>query len=531
MLKGIAILFALSFLAACSQPPADTAMTLNRGNGSEIKSLDPHYIDMVSEAAVLGDILIGLTTEDAAGNPIPGAALEWHTSEDGLTWIFKLRDHVWSDGVPVTAHDFIYAFRRLLDPKRGAGYAYNLWVIKNARSVNNGEKIATELGAHAIDDKTLVISLEHPAPYLLELLMHQTANPLPRHKVEALGDAWSKPVNYVGNGPYLPKSWVPNDYLKLVKNQRFYDAKHVQIEVVNYFPTQDSQASLKQMRAGELDTQSNLPATEIIWLRKHMPKALQMGDYMGTSYLTINMRRKPFNDRRVREALSLAYNREVMNEKVLRFDETPAYSLVPPGVANYPGTAHLDFKNMPYSERLKKSQNLMRAAGYGPDKPLKISYHTASTPDNARVAAALQQMWQQIYVDIEIHRADAAVHYRNLQVGDFDIGSAGWIGDFNDASNFLDLLITGGGNNYSAYQNTVYDALLSKAQREPDAKLRGEIMVQAEQIALNDNAVIPTRFPKTQDLVQPYVKGWVSNLRNVNRTRWLWIDSSVPPER
>ncbi|HEY4123994.1 MAG TPA: ABC transporter substrate-binding protein, partial [Rhizomicrobium sp.] len=168
-------------------------MTLNRGNGGEVKSLDPHYIDLTTEANVLGDLLTGLVTENAAGGPMPGAATSWETSADGKTWTFHLRDEVWSDGVPVTSHDFVYAMRRLLEPTRAAPYAYNIWVIKNAHDVNIGKLPGTALGVEAPDDKTLIIQLEHPAPYLLELLMHQTAYPVPRHVLEVKGDAWSRP--------------------------------------------------------------------------------------------------------------------------------------------------------------------------------------------------------------------------------------------------------------------------------------------------------------------------------------------------
>ncbi|HEV2563220.1 MAG TPA: peptide ABC transporter substrate-binding protein [Rhizomicrobium sp.] len=235
-LRVFAVL-ATAMLMACS-PSSGTksAMTLNRGNGGEVKSLDPDYIDGTWEANVVGDILMGLVTEDAAAQPIPGAATSWEVSPDGKTWTFHIRNHLWSDGVPVTAQDFVYSYQRLLNPKLAAPYAYNLWVIKNARGVNSGALPPSALGVHAPDDKTLVLELEHPAPYLPELLMHQTAYPVPRHVVEVKGDAWAKPENYVGNGAYVPKEWIPNDHLTLVKNPKFYDAAHVRIETVNYFP-------------------------------------------------------------------------------------------------------------------------------------------------------------------------------------------------------------------------------------------------------------------------------------------------------
>lgn len=530
--KVLAVAGMALLAVSCSEPrQAAGPMTLNRGNGTEIKSLDPHYIDLTSESNVEGDILTGLTTEDAAGHPIPGAATSWEVSPDGKTWTFRLRDEVWSDGVPVTAHDFVYAFRRLLEPGRAAPYAYNIWLIKNARQVNAGKLPPEALGAKAPDDKTLVLHLEHPAPYLPELLTHQTFYPVPKHVVEVKGDDWAKPENFVGNGAYLPKRWIPNDRLTLVKNPLFYDAKNVKIEVVNYYPSQDTQAALKQMRAGELDTQTPLPATEIIWLRKRMPHTLQMADYLGVSYITFNMKRKPFGDPRVREALSLAFDREAINNKVLRFGERSAYSFVPPGTANYPGTAHLRFRSLPMDKRIARAQQLMKEAGFGPTRHLHTTYQTSNDPDNARVAAALQQMWRNIYVDIDIVRTDTQIHYKNLQVHQFNLAGGSWIADFNDASNFLDLLRSDSGNNYGQYRNATFDALMDKAQQEPDAEKRGQLLNAAEQIVLDDNAILPWRFRKTQDLVQPYVRNWIPNLRNFNRTRWLWIDPTIKPER
>ncbi|HUJ02878.1 MAG TPA: peptide ABC transporter substrate-binding protein [Rhizomicrobium sp.] len=524
-LRALAALLAV-FLAACSEsPPPGHVMTLNRGNAAEVKSLDPDYIDGTWEANVVGDILTGLVTEDAAGQPIPGAATSWEVSADGKTWTFHLRKGaVWSDGAPVTAEDFVYSYRRLLNPKMAAPYAYNLWVIKNAEEVNSGKLPPEALGARAADDKTLVLTLEHPAPYLPQLLMHQTAYPVPRHIVMKLGDAWAQVKNFVGNGAYLPKEWIPNDHLTLVKNPKFYDAAHVRIQVVNYYPTQDSEAALRRLRAGELDLQSSIPAAEIVWLRKNMAQDLRMVDYLATNYLIVNCKRPPFDDKRVREAISLAYNREAVVDKIMRLGEKPAYSFVPPHMANYPGTARLDFEALSYPDRIARAQSLMRAAGYGPNHPLHTTYSTAADPNDTLVAPALQSMLKQIYIDADIVQVDTAVHYKNLQQHQFNIAGASWIADFDDATNFLDLLRTGSGNNYGQWSNPKYDALMDEAEQQPDAQKRGQILNQAEQLALDDYAIVPINFRKTRNIVQPYVKGWISNQRDFNRTRWLWIE-------
>jgi len=524
--RPVRILLALMLaivIAACSPAAPHRGMTLNRGNGGEPASLDPHFIDLTLEANIVGDLLVGLVTEDRAGNPIPGAAVSWETSKDGLTWTFHLRRHLWSDGVPVTSQDFIYAWRRILDPRTGAKYGYNLWVFKNAEAISNGKLPPSALGADAANDDTLVLQLEHPAPYLPQLLMHQTTLPLPRHALFKYGAAWSTPEHYVSNGAYVLKEWYPNDHITLVKNPLFYDAAHVRVDTVNYFPTGDTEAALRRLRAGELDIQNPLPAYEIGWMRAHIPSALQVAPYLGVSYLTMNETRAPFGDRRVREAVNLAVSRERIASRVYKLGELPAYSMVPPGTANFPGHAALDFKAMPYDARVAKAQALMREAGYGPKNRARITYETTGDPDTKRSAAALQSMLKPIYMDVDIAQVDIQIHFANMQQHDFDIAGATWIADFDDATNFLDLLRSDSGLNYGSYKNPAYDALLNKAQLETDAKARGELLDRAEQMALDDYPWVPVRFLVTRDLVQPSVKGWVANIRDVNHTRWLWI--------
>ena len=526
---------ALVSLAACS--PSDNSQTVHspdylvRGNGAEIKSLDPHYIDGQWEANVVGDALVGLTTDGPDGKPIPGAATSWETSPDGKTWTFHMREHVWSDGVPVTAHDFVYAWRRILEPARGAPYAYYLWLVQNAHEISDGKLPPAALGVSAPDDRTLVVHLVHPAPYMLEYLLHQAVFPVPRHVVEKLGNAWAKPQNYVANGPYIPKEWIANDHVTLVKNPRFYDARNVRIRTIIYKPTQDAQAALEWIRSGALDTQNLLASSEIGWMRKHIPHALQINVYLGLGYITPNFRRKPFDDVRVREAIALTMNREVVTRNILRLGMPVAYSIVPPGVANYPGGAKLWFRSLPYEQRVARAQQLMRAAGYGPANVLHTTYSTIPSPDAKRSAAVLQALLRQIYIDIAIDQTDTQIFYKKLQEGQFDIASSAWIGDFDDATTFLDLLRSDSGNNYGGYKSVKFDALMKAADNAADLKVRGEYLKQAEQTALDDYAILPSLFQVTQDIVEPYVKGWIPNVRDFNRSRWLWIDPQTRPER
>jgi oligopeptide transport system substrate-binding protein len=511
-------------LAAACSPAAPDGPYLNRGNGGEIKSLDPQFIDGQWESNIMGDLMMGLATEDAAGRPIPGAAQSWTLSADGKTWTFHIRNHRWSDGVPVTAQDFVFAWRRLLDPKTAAPYAYNMWVVKNAEKVSAGALPPSALGVRAPDDKTLVVELEHPAAYLPELLMHQTAFPIPRHTYLKYGNAWSRPRNDVSNGAYKIGEWVPNDHVTLVKNPLFYDAAHVKIQTVRYFNTPDAQGALIRFRGHELDTQNPYPAAQIGWLRANAPNTIKSVPYLGVDYIVANFKRKAFQDIRMREALSLAYNREAVAYKIRRVGERPAYNMIPPGVANFPNTASLDFKSMPYAARIEKARALMREMGYGPAHHFHLVYATSTNPDQRRAAAVVQQMFQQIYIDMTISSVEIAQHLQRMQQHDFDIANAAWIADFNDASNFLDLLRTTADNNYGGYSNPKFDALMDKAQHTVDLKERGQLMEQAESLALREYAWLPCYFLLTMDIVQPWVKGWIPNIRGFNRTRWLSID-------
>ena len=510
--------------ANASGPGAQGEVTLRRGNGGEPASLDPHFVTAANEDAIISDMLVGLTTQDAKGIAIPGAAERWDTSADGKTWTFHMRDHQWSDGKPVTANDFVYAWRRVLDPSTAAPYASILYAFKNAQAINSGKMPPTELGARAIDDRTLEVQLEHPVPYLLQLVGHATAYPVPSHVVESLGRDWTKPGSYVGNGPYVLAEWFPNDHITLAKNSRFYDGANVKIDQVQFLPITDPDAGLRRFRAGELDVQDTIPPTQIGFVESTMGSMFHKEIYLANGWLTFNMTRKPFDDIRVREALNLSYDRETMAYKVVNIGQPPAYSLLPPGIANYPGGVEFDFKNTPYPERLKRAQELMQQAGFGPGKPLRTTMTTGPSPETRRIAAAVQEIWRNIYVEAEIVQTDPQVYSSNLRAGNFDIAGYGWVADYNDARNFLFLFLSDNELNYGKYKNPAFDALINHSDQEQDLMKRGQLMAEAEAILLKDVPIIPNRFQVTLNLVQPHVKGWVTNVSNTNRTRWLSIE-------
>jgi len=513
-MRRLALLLLVAIPAMLCAVPGRAETVLNRGNGAEPESLDPAFAGSSMEINILGDMMVGLTTLDAAARPVPGIAERWDTSPDGLTWTFHLRQCRWSDGKPVTAENFVFAWRRLLEPKTAARGAQLLWVIRNARAVSAGQKPATALGVTAIGPSLLKISLEHPAPYLAELLTLPAALPLPPNPS-------FKPGAYVSNGPYLLKAWLPNDHITLVKNPSFYDAPSVKIDTVNYFPTSDSQAALRRLRAGELDMQTPLPTAEIAWLKANMPASLHIMPSLALAYIAINLRDPALADIRVRKALALVYDREAVADKVMKRGEKAAYSYVPPGIGAYRNGPQLDFKSMPYPARLAMAKRLMQEAGFGPFNKLTLTYLTPGNPDHKRLAAVFQAMARQIHVDVRITTADYALVLRSMRQGQYQLGYTSWLADFSDASNFLDQLRTAG--NYAGYRNAKFDAAMAAAEGESDAARRIQRLQAAERIALADLPWLPLRFLSQTEAVGPRVGGYVPNAWDFNRSRWLWM--------
>ncbi len=511
--------------------PASAAKILNRGNGAEPKGLDPHQASGDPENQILGDMFVGLYTEDAAGKAILGAAESVDTSPDGLTWTFKLRAHKWSDGVPVTAEDFVYGYRRILDPKIASEYANILYPIKNAEKVNKGTLPGDQLGVSAPDAKTFVITLEHPAPYLPEMLTHYTMFPIPKHVVEKAGMGWSKPGVMVSNGAYMLAERRPYDHIKLVKNPYFYDAVNVKIDEVYFYPTSDTLAALKRYRAGELDTLDRWPLTEHTWLKANIPNETRGYTGLRVQYDVFNMRRGPLVDKRVRLALGEAIDREQIQRDVyFGVYGVEAMTVVPPGMANVDRSATVPWAGKTMDERRAEARQMLAAAGFGPEHPLKLTYNFINTPDTKRLAVAMQNMWKQVGADIELNAKDFAVHYDLMKTGNFDISWSGWIFDYNDAQSVLFLFESSNtGLNYPGYKNPAYDEIMRKADNEKDAVVRGKLLGQAAGMLVNDVAVAPGCFQYIRPLVKSYVLNWENTPRGVNRTRWLDIGDKPGP--
>jgi oligopeptide transport system substrate-binding protein len=499
------------------------ATTLNIHNGGDPTSLDPQKVSGDWENRIEGSIFEGLVTEDPKDNPIPGQAESWTISPDGKVYTFKLRDGIkWSDGQPVTAGDFVFAFQRLMDPKTAANYAYLQFTIKNAEKINKGEITDfSQLGVKAIDDKTLEITLNEPTPYFLSALMHYTAYPLPKHVVEAKGDDWVKIGNIVTNGSYKPTEWVPGSHVTVVKSDQYWDAKNVKIDTVTFFTLEDQAAALKRYRAGEFDILTEFPADQYEWMKTNLPGQAHVVPFLGTYYYVVNATKPPFNDKRVRQALSMAVNREVIGPKILGTGELPMYSWVPPGTANYGEPAYVSWKDEPYGQKVEEAKKLLKEAGFGPDHPLKAQLRYNTNDNHKRIAAAIASMWKPLGVEIELYNTETKVHYDEMQRGKVEIGRAGWLADYNDPINFLNLLSTGVDMNYGRWSNPQYDALLKQGSAQTDLKKRAELFKQAEQLALDDSAAIPIYYYVSRSVVSPKIAGYEDNVQDIHRIRWL----------
>jgi len=528
---AIAVLAAAAGLAACQPQKVLRAacpagkLCLEAGNTSEPVSLDPPKTTGTWEDRIMGDTTIGLTQNDPEGRPIPGMATSWETTPDGLVWTFHLRKALWSDGVPLTANDFVFGLRRLMDPKTASEYAYLLYFIKNAQPVNEGKAPLSDLGARALDDHTLQLTLTHPVPYLPEVTKHQTFYPAPQHVIEKWGDAWAKPEHYVSNGPYTLTYWGFGDHVTVVKNPLFYDARSVCIDQINYYPTSDAIAAERRVRRGELDVNTDIQSNRIAFLRQpdQIPDYVRTHTYLGVAYLAFNSRDVPaFRDRRVRIALSMAIDREFITKKLLRGGQLAAYAFTPPDVANYHGPPPPVWSHWPLARRQAAARVLLAQAGYGPSHPLKVEIKHRNTPDPMLFMPAIQADWKQIGVTATLAQEEVQIAYQDYRIRDFQVADAAWIADFNDAMSFLGLEQSQtGAQNYGDYKNPAYDALLAKADNEPDIARRAAYLARAEAMMIGDAPVAPVYFYVNKNLVNPRVTGWVDNAIDWHRARYL----------
>jgi len=520
---GLALVLVGSLAAS-----AHAESVLRRGNGAEPTTLDPHKTDERVVSNILRDLFEGLVTTGPDGRIIPGAAESWTISDDGKIYTFKLRaDGRWSNGEPLTSEDFVYSLRRSLGSEAGGDVAANIAIIKNGIEVISKQLPPTDLGIEAPDAATVRMTLNNPAPYFLALLASDNkALPVHRATVEKFGADWIKPGHLVSNGAFSLAEWKPGEQLVLARNPNFHDAATVKLDKVIFYPIADSSEELKRFKAGQLDTTFEVPQEQVKWISLTQPKEFWNRPYLATYYYALNLTAEPFRGNpKLRQALTLAVNREALVNKVTRAGETPAYGLVPPWVAGY-RPQQLWFAKLTMSKRLELARRAFADAGYGPSEPLTLEILYNTSENNRMIANAVIAMWQEAFgagIRVTAVNTDRADYLKRRSSRTFQVVRAAWIGDYVDPTVFLNLLQSKAEppRNDSGYRNAKYDELLAKAAATISAAERNGLLEQAEKQLLEDLPIIPLYHFATKSLVSPKLQGWVFNIRDVHPSRFL----------
>jgi oligopeptide transport system substrate-binding protein len=509
--------------AATPAAPAGEQV-LHRGNGAEPETLDPAKSTGVTESNIQYEIFEGLTTYSPDGQVVPGVAEKWEVSDDGKTYTFHLRDSKWSNGDPVTAEDFAYAWRRVIDPATASDYAPIFDVIANAEQIRKGEeKDLTKLGVAATDPKTFTVTLAKSAPYFLGLVRHSSFLPVHKATVDKFGQDWTKPGNIVGNGAFTLSEWTPQASLTVVKNPNYYDAANVKLEKIVYYPTEDISEEFKRYRNGELQITYEVPSDQIGYIEANLKDEYEAKPYLGTYYYVVNTTRENGAKKEVREALALAIDRETIADKVTGGSFLPAYSWVPPGTPDY-ATQYVSFKDMPMAERIAKAKELLAGAGFTPEKPLKLELLYNTSENHKKIAVAIQDMWKQIGVDATLNNQEWQVYLDTRDNKQFDVARAAWIGDYADPVTFLDLFLSDAGvRNDAGYNNAEFDKLVKDSFGITDPKARMASLEKAEQMFLADLPIIPILHYKTKHMVSKKVAGWAYNNLDFHMGRYMSI--------
>ncbi|BED98567.1 peptide ABC transporter substrate-binding protein [Aeromonas dhakensis] len=512
----VAALFGGVNAAQAADVPAGTKLAevqqLVKGNGSEPATLDPHKTEGTVESNILRDLFEGLVSSGPKGEVLPAMAESWET-KDNKHFVFHLRKNAkWSNGDPVTAHDFEYAFKRAVDPKTASPYSWYLEIptIVNASDIIAGKKPSDTLGVKAVDDYTFEVQLEKAVPYFVSMLSHTTTYPVPKKVIEKFGDKWTQPGNMVSNGAYVLKDWVVNERVDVERNKNYWNDAKTVINKVTYLPIQSTNAELNRYLAGEVDLTYNMPIERFKQMKKDLPNEVKVSGYVGTYYYQYNFKKKPFDDVRVRTALSYAIDRNVIADKVMGKGETPGYTLVPDFVDGFKPVAPA-WSKLTQAERDAKAKELLTEAGFGPGKPLKFELLYNTDDNHKKVAVAVASMWKKLGVQVSLVNQEWKTYLETKKQGQFDVGRAGWIADYNEASSMLDLMQTTHGNNDGKYSNLAFDKLMNESRNQVDAEARNKLYVQAEEILAKDMPIAPIYQYVTSRMVKPYVGGYPAN--------------------
>jgi oligopeptide transport system substrate-binding protein len=522
-------------LGACSggERRVDTGNAtgvLHWGNGTEPQALDPHITTGMPEYHIQEALFEGLVTKDPATlGPVPGVAESWEVSDDGLIYRFHIRANArWSDGTPLTAEDFRWSWWRALQPKLANEYAYMMFTLKNAEAYVTG-KITdfSQVGIRVIDPLTLELELSAPTPYFLQLLDHHSYFPVPKHVIEKFGSAtdrftpWTQPENMVSNGSFKLVGWKMNKYVRVEKNPQYWDAAHVRLNAVVFYPTENISTEERMFRSGQLHYTNDTPIDKIPLYRDTRPDEIRLDLYLGTYFYALNVTRPALNDVRVRRALAMSIDRKTLVETVLKGINPPAYAVTPPGTLGYQPPKLFDFDP-------EAARKLLAEAGYPDGKgmpPLEILYNTHE--QHRKIAVAVQQMWKKyLNIDVTMVNQEWKVYLDTRDNMDYTIVRYSWIGDYVDPNTFLDMWLKGGGNNKTGWSNAQFDDLIQR--KIPAMKTQAERFAgfhQAETILMQEMPVIPVYTYATKHLISPSVKGMPFNIMDYFSFKHMYLEA------
>ncbi|TCJ98780.1 oligopeptide transport system substrate-binding protein [Volucribacter psittacicida] len=518
-LFAASVAYGLSFSVFAANVPEGTVLAdkqhITINNGSEPQSFDPQLTEGLPEAQVAFQLYEGLVTKDEYGQEQPGVAESWESSPDFKTWTFHLRKGAkWSNGDPITAEDFVYSWRRLVTPATASPYSSFLVYlqVKNAQEIIDGHKQPEELGVKAIDDYTFVVELEQPVPYAVGLTTHQSLLPVPRKVIEQYGANWVKIGNHVGNGAYTLAEHVINEKIVFKRNPHYWNDKQTVIDKATFLAIENPTTDVQRYRAGDLDiTHYALPPEQFAKLKQDMPDEIFVSKTLATYLYEINNAKAPFNDIRVRKALNLALDRNIITDKVLAQGQTPTYAFTPTYIEEGEKIAQPEYATQSMAERNQQAIQLLEEAGFSKINPLKFTILYNTNENHKKVAIAAASIWKantKGLIDVKLENQEWKTYIDSRRQGNYDVARAGWSADYNQASSFTNYFLSNSSNNTAFYKNKKYDDVIVQSYQMADANGRAEVYAKAERILAEDFAIIPVYNYVNPRLVKPYVKGY-----------------------
>ena len=505
-----------------------TQQVLHVGNGLEPQDLDPHIITGISEIKILSALFEGLVGQSPKDlSPIPGLAASWEISSDRKTYTFHLRENLkWSNGEKLTAADFVYSYRRMLNPKLGAANSYLLFVLKNAQAYFDGNVEWTHVGVRSPDPDSLILELKNPTPYLLRLLSHPAWFPIPEFVLSQHGASdgratgWTRAGSMVSNGPFQLSEWIVNERIHLTRNDHYWDHETTRLKELYFYPTESREAEERAFRAGQLHLTEAMPTSRVRYYRDQKAPSLQIDPYLGSYYLQLNTRKQPLSDPRVRKALSLVLDRVLIVERITQGSQIPAWHFTPPGTAGY--TPEISGE-----KNLVEAQQLLAEAGFANGEgfpPLTYLYNTSE--NNKLIAEAIQNMWQTtLGIPIDLINQEWKVYTQSRETGDFDILRSSWIADYEDPSTFLDVWTAQSGNNFTGWSSAEYDRLIQATQVTEVESARFSLFEKAEELLIEKQPIIPLYFYTSVYLKHPSVRSYYPTLLNYHPWKHVYLES------